>query len=118
MQRLPWPGPRTRSQGRSAIWPARRALIGTRPAVGSGHVTARESAMRSTPETFDTPLPLSACRATAKARGRRTEYIARAYRCCDLAVRARNAEDAQFLRAMTLVWKALAETDADVHNAA
>ena len=74
--------------------------------------------MRSTPETFDTPSPLSVRRARAKARGRRTEYIACAYRCCEMAVRARNAQDAQFLRAMTLVWQVLAEKDADVHNAA
>ena len=55
-------------------------------------------------------------RARAKARERRTEYIARAYRCGDMAVRACDAQDAQFLGAMTLVWQILADKDADVHH--
>lgn len=74
--------------------------------------------MRSAPQTFDTPSPLAARRARAKARGRRAEYIACAYRCRDMAVRSRDAQDARFLRAMTLVWQVLAETVADVHKAA
>jgi hypothetical protein len=74
--------------------------------------------MRSTSEAFDIPSPLSVRRAKAKARGRRTEHIARAYRCCDMAVRARDAHDAQFLRAMSIVWQILAGKDAGVHNAA
>jgi hypothetical protein len=74
--------------------------------------------MRSTTETSDRSLPLSVWRARAKARGRRTEYMARAYRCGDMAVRASSAHDAQFLRAMTIVWQVLADNDADVHNAA
>jgi hypothetical protein len=73
--------------------------------------------MRSITETLDSRSPLSVRRAR-EARGRSTEYMARAYRCCDMAVRARNAQDVQFLRAMTLVWQVLAEKDADVPNAA
>ncbi|MGB9367246.1 MAG: hypothetical protein WCE79_14655 [Xanthobacteraceae bacterium] len=63
-------------------------------------------------------MPLSVWRDRAKAQGRRTEYLARACRCGDMAVRARDAHDAQFLRAMTIVWQILAGKDADVHNAA
>ena len=74
--------------------------------------------MRSTTETSVRPLPLSVWRDRAKAQGRRTEYLARACRCGDMAVRARDAHDAQFLRAMTIVWQILAGKDADVHNAA
>jgi hypothetical protein len=48
-------------------------------------------------------------RARAKARGRRTEYLARAYRCGDMAVRAGDGHDAQFLRAMTIVWQVFAD---------
>jgi hypothetical protein len=70
------------------------------------------------PNSFDAPSPLSVRRARANARRRRTEYMAGAYRCCDMAARARNAQDAQFLRAMTLVWQVLAEKDADVCHAA
>ncbi len=68
--------------------------------------------MRSAPETPDRVLPLSVRRARAKARGRRTEYIARAYRCGDMAVRAGSAHDARFLRAMAIVWQVLADNDA------
>ena len=62
-------------------------------------------------------------RAEVKARGRRIEYLARAYRCGDMAVRAGDAQDAQFLRAMTIVWQVLAdqvlaEKDAGVRDAA
>ncbi|MGB9365031.1 MAG: hypothetical protein WCE79_03355 [Xanthobacteraceae bacterium] len=74
--------------------------------------------MRSTTETSDRPLPLSVWSARRKAQGRRTEYLARAYRCRDMAVRARDAHDAQFLRAMTTVWQVLADKDADAHHAA
>jgi hypothetical protein len=74
--------------------------------------------MRSTTETSDRPLLLSVWRAGRKAQGRRTEYLARAYRCGDMAVRACDAHDAQFLRAMTTVWQVLADKDADAHNAA
>lgn len=68
-----------------------------------------QSPMRSIPETSGSVLPLSVWRARARGRGRRTEYIARAYRCGDMAVRAGNAQDAQFLRAMTLVWQVLGD---------
>lgn len=71
--------------------------------------------MRST-ETSDRVLALSVWRASAKARGRRTEYLSGAYRCGDMAVRAGDAHDAQFLRAMTIVWQVLADKDADAHN--
>ena len=55
------------------------------------------------------PLSLSAWRENAKARERRTEYLARAYACRDMAVRALDAHDAQVLRAMTIVWQVLAD---------
>ena len=55
------------------------------------------------------PLPLSVWRERAKAHRRRTDYLAHAYRCGDLVVGARNAHDAQFLRAMTIVWQILAD---------
>ena len=74
--------------------------------------------MRSAAEPSDRPLPLSVWRGRAKARARRAEYLARAYRCGDMAARASSAHDAQFLRAMTIVWQALADRDADVPNAA
>ena len=74
--------------------------------------------MRSTTETSDRPLPLSVRRDGAKARGRRAEYLARAYRCGDMAARASSAKDARFLRAMTIVWEILADKDAGVHKAA
>ena len=74
--------------------------------------------MRSTTETSVRLLSLSVWRDRAKAQGRRTEYLARAYACGDMAVRARDARDAQFLRAMTIVWQVLADKDADVHKAA
>ena len=63
-------------------------------------------------------VPLSVWRARATTRGRRTEYMARAYRCGDMAARASSAKDARFLRAMTIVWEILADKDADVRNAA
>jgi len=74
--------------------------------------------MRSTTETPARPLPLSIWRDRAKAQGCRTEYLARARRCGDRAVRSRDAHDARFLRAMTIVWQILAGKDADVHHAA
>lgn len=58
------------------------------------------------------PLSLSVRRERAKARERRTEYLARAYACRDMAVRARDAHDAQLLRAMTIVWQLLADKGA------
>ena len=64
------------------------------------------------------PLSLSAWRERAQARERRTEYLARAYACRDMAVRALDAQDAQFLRAMTIVWQLLADKGAGVHNGA
>jgi len=74
--------------------------------------------MRSTTDTSDRPLPLSVWRARAKARERRAEYFARACSCGDMAVRVRDADDAQFLRAMTIVWQVLADRYVGVHNAA
>ena len=58
------------------------------------------------------PLSLAAWRETAKARERRTEYLARAYACRDMAVQARDAHDAQLLHAMTLLWQILADAGA------
>ena len=64
------------------------------------------------------PLSLSVWRERAKARERRTEYLARAYGCRDMAARALDAHDAQLLRAMTIVWQLLADNLAGAHNAA
>jgi hypothetical protein len=55
------------------------------------------------------PLSLAVRRKRAKARERRTEYLARAYGCRDMAARALDTHDAQFLRAMTIVWQILAD---------
>lgn len=55
------------------------------------------------------PLSLAVRRERAKARERRTEYLARAFGCRDMAARALDARDAQFLRAMTIVWQILAD---------
>ena len=51
---------------------------------------------------------LSAWRERARARERRTEYLAHAYACGDMAARARDAHDAQLLGAMSIVWHVLA----------
>ena len=40
---------------------------------------------------------------------RRTEYLARAYACRDMAVAADDERDRRVLRAMTLLWQALAQ---------
>ena len=64
------------------------------------------------------PLSLSVWRDRAQARKRRSEYLARAYACRDMEVRALDAHDAQFLRAMTLVWRLLADKGAGAHDAA
>jgi hypothetical protein len=64
------------------------------------------------------PLSLSARRERAQARERRTEYLARAYGCRDMAARALDAHDAQVLRAMTIVWQLLADNLAGAHDAA
>jgi hypothetical protein len=53
--------------------------------------------------------PLSVWRERAKAREGRAEYLARAYGCRDMAVRAPDAHDAEFLHAMTIVWQLLAD---------
>jgi hypothetical protein len=64
------------------------------------------------------PLSLLAWRERAQARERRAEYLARAFACRDMAVRALDANDAQFLGGMTIVWHLLADKGAGVHNAA
>ena len=61
------------------------------------------------------PLSLSVRRERAKAKERRAEYLARAYQCRDMAVQACDAHDAQFLRAMTIVWQLLADKSAGGH---
>jgi hypothetical protein len=50
----------------------------------------------------------SVLREVAQGRERRTEYLARAHSCRDMALRARDAHDAQFLGAMSIVWHVLA----------
>jgi hypothetical protein len=63
------------------------------------------------------PVSLSVWRERAQARERGTEYLARASACRDMALRALDTPDAQFLGGMTLVWHLLADKGADVHNA-
>ena len=76
--------------------------------------------MRAITETSGGPdaVSLSVRRERANARARRTEYLARAYACDDMAARALDAHDARLLRAMTLVWQLLADKGAGVHDAA
>ena len=57
-------------------------------------------------------------RERARARERRAEYLSRAAMCHDMAARAHNAQDQQFLRAMTMVWRILTDRHAGVRNAA
>lgn len=64
------------------------------------------------------PLSLSVWREKAQARERRTEYLARAYGCRDMAARTLDAHDAQFFRAMTIVWQLLADKCSGAHGAA
>lgn len=64
------------------------------------------------------PVSLSVWRERAQARERRTEYLARAYACRDMAMRVLDPYDAQLLRAMTLVWQILGDKCAGVHHAA
>jgi hypothetical protein len=64
------------------------------------------------------PLSLLVWRERAQARERRTEYLSRAYACRDMAMRALDAHDAQFLGGMTIVWHLLADKGAGVHAAA
>jgi hypothetical protein len=42
---------------------------------------------------------------------RRTEYLARAYACGDMALRADDAADKTMLHAMALVWRVLARRE-------
>jgi hypothetical protein len=55
------------------------------------------------------PVSLSAWREQANARERCSEYLGHAYACHDMAAQALDAHDAQFLRAMTIVWQVLAD---------
>jgi hypothetical protein len=63
-------------------------------------------------------VAVSVWRQRAKALQRRTECLARANLCCDMAGRARDAHDEQFLRGMTMVWRLLADESPGVRNAA
>lgn len=55
------------------------------------------------------PLSLPVRRERATTQARRIDYLARAYACRDMAVQANDPSDAQFLRAMTIVWQILAD---------
>jgi hypothetical protein len=48
-------------------------------------------------------------RASRRDAARRTDYLAHAYACHDMALRACDAEDEKVLRAMTLVWQILSD---------
>jgi hypothetical protein len=74
--------------------------------------------MSATIKTPHQPLPLSVWRLRARRRERRTEYLARAYACGDMALRALDADDAQLLRAMTIVWQILADKGPGAHSGA
>ena len=65
--------------------------------------------MAGTPTSGAQPVSLSVRRKRAQARERRLDYLGRAYACRDMAARTRDAHDAQFLRAMTIVWQLLAD---------
>jgi hypothetical protein len=54
------------------------------------------------------PPSLSDLRQRATARERRTEYLAHAYACHDMALCALDADDQRLLRGMTMVWRMLA----------
>lgn len=53
---------------------------------------------------------LAARAASRDATERRTVYLAHAYACHDMALRAGDADDEKMLRGMTLVWQILAGT--------
>jgi len=74
--------------------------------------------MSGRPNTGAQPVSLSVRRERAQARECRIDYLARAYACRDMAERALDAHDAQFLRAMTIVWRLLADKGAGMPNAA
>jgi len=74
--------------------------------------------MSDRPNTAAQPVSLSARRERAQAGERRVDYLARAFACRDMAARTRDAHDAQFLRAMTIVWQILADKGAGMPNAA
>jgi hypothetical protein len=54
-------------------------------------------------------VPLAARSSRRHAAQRRTAYLAHAYACQEMALRADDPADADALRAMTLVWQVLAE---------
>ena len=64
------------------------------------------------------PSSLLVWREGVLARERGTEYLARAYACRDMAVRAHDTQDKQFVRAMTMVWGLLADKCAGARNTA
>jgi hypothetical protein len=74
--------------------------------------------MSGKPHAAAQPLSLSVRRERVQARERRIDYLARAYACRDTAARTLDAHDAQFLRAMTIVWRLLADKGAGMPNAA
>lgn len=55
------------------------------------------------------PLSLYVARKGAKAQELRTEYLAHAYACHDMAQCAEDARDKTALRTMALLWEALAQ---------
>jgi len=57
-------------------------------------------------------LALAVSNDRAKAPDRRTNCLAQAYACADMAARADDAEDKKALRGMTTVWMILAQRDA------
>lgn len=73
--------------------------------------------MRSSGETSGRAVSLSVWRERAQARKRRTEYLARAYACRDMAVRDPDAHDAQLLGGMTIVWQLLADRGGGAQSA-
>lgn len=54
-------------------------------------------------------MRLAARASSRDAAQRRTAYLAHAYACHDMALRAGDAEDEKLLRGMTLVWQILSD---------
>jgi hypothetical protein len=62
-------------------------------------------------------LSLAVSHGRPRTADRRTGYLAQAYACADMALRADDAEDKKALRGMTTVWMILAQRAASTRAA-
>ena len=71
----------------------------------------RDNAVPSSGSAIDRTnvVPLAARASRREAARRRIDYLAHAYACHDMALRARDAEDEKVLRGMMIVWEILAQ---------